>query len=161
MAFSAYRRALETGKTYDRRTKVSLIGQDCVGKTSLGRYLRGETFNKDEPSTNGIEMIPPVKNAGTRAWRNPASLENTSALDHKCAEVVARKLLSSSTERSDSAQQFPNGEKEIREGGTSEKEIIQEPSSHAFLHETSRQKASESMKSKLTPLQNLRSLLWA
>ena len=99
-------------------------------------------------------MIPPVKNAGTGAWRNPASLENTCALDHKCAEEVAKEILSSSTERSDSAQQFPNGEKEIRDGDTREREVRQETSSDPSLHETSRQIASESMESKLTPLQN-------
>ena len=98
MALEAYRRALETGETFDRRTKIVLIGQDRVGKTSLRRYLRGEAFDKDEASTNGIEMISPVKNAGKGAWRNPASLENTSALDHKCAELVAQELLSSSEE---------------------------------------------------------------
>ena len=98
MALEAYRRALETGKTYDRRTKIVLIGQDRVGKTSLRRYLRGEAFDKDEASTNGIEMISPVKNAGKGAWRNPAPLENTSALDYKWAELVVQELLSSSEE---------------------------------------------------------------
>ena len=98
MGLEAYRRALETGETFDRRTKIVLIGQDRVGKTSLRRYLRGEAFDKDEASTNGIEMISPVKNAGEGAWRNPALLENTSALDHKCAEFVAQTLLSSSGE---------------------------------------------------------------
>ena len=98
MALEAYRRALETGETYDRRTKIVLIGQDRVGKTSLRRYLRGEAFDKDEASTNGIEMISPVKNAGKGAWRNPAPLENTSALDYKWAELVVQELLSSSEE---------------------------------------------------------------
>ena len=99
MGLEAYRRALETGETFDRRTKIMLIGQDRVGKTSLRRYLRGEAFDIDEASTHGIEMISPVKNAGKGAWRNPAPLENTSALEHKCAELVAKELLSSSEER--------------------------------------------------------------
>ena len=98
MALEAYRRALEKGETFDRRTKIVLIGQDRVGKTSLRRYLRGEAFDKDEASTNGIEMISPVKNAGKGAWRNPAPLENTSALDYKWAELVVQELLSSSEE---------------------------------------------------------------
>ena len=75
-----------------------LIGQDRVGKTSLRRYLRGEAFKEKEASTNGIEMISPVKNAGKEAWKNPAPLENTSALDHKCAELVEKDLLGSSEE---------------------------------------------------------------
>ena len=108
MALEAYRRALETGETYDRRTKIVLIGQDRVGKTSLRRYLRGEAFDKDEASTNGIEMISPVKNAGKGAWRNPELLEDTSALDHKCAEKVAQEL------RSDGAQQLTGEGKKTR-----------------------------------------------
>ena len=114
MALEAYRRALETGETYDRRTKIVLIGQDRVGKTSLRRYLRGEAFDKDEASTNGIEMISPVKNAGKGAWRNPELLEDTSALDHKCAEVVAQELLGSFRERSDGAQQLTGEGKKTR-----------------------------------------------
>ena len=114
MALEAYRRALETGETFDRRTKIVLIGQDRVGKTSLRRYLRGEAFDKDEASTNGIEMISPVKNAGKGAWRNPELLEDTSALDHKCAEVVAQELLGSFRERSDRAQQLTGEGKKTR-----------------------------------------------
>ncbi|PFX14539.1 hypothetical protein AWC38_SpisGene21301 [Stylophora pistillata] len=99
----AYWRALEEGQTYDRRTKIVLIGQDRTGKTSLRRYLRGEAFDKDEASTDGIEMISPVKSAGEGAWRNPAALENTSALDHKCAEIT-KEILNNSTNPSDRAQ---------------------------------------------------------
>ena len=106
MAQEAYGRALETGETFDRRTKIVLIGQDRVGKTSLGINLRGEAFVKNEASTNGIEMISPVKNAGKGAWRNPELLEDTSALDHKCVEVIAQELLSSFVERSDGANLF-------------------------------------------------------
>ena len=72
MALEAYRRALESGKTFDRRTKTVLIGQDRAGKTSLWRWLRGEAFVKDEASSNEIEMISPVKSAGKGAWRNPS-----------------------------------------------------------------------------------------
>lgn len=120
MALEAFWRALEEGEICDKRTKIVLIGQDRVGKTSLRRYLRGEAFNKDESSTDGIEMILPVKNAGKGAWRNPDQLENTSVHDHKCAEEVTKRLLSNSTERSDRAQLF------IEEG----KKAIQDRSSH-------------------------------
>ena len=75
-ALEAYQRALKSGRTYDKRVKVVLVGQDRVGKTSLGKCLRGEPFNKDEPSTEGVQMIPAIKNAGKEAWKNPASLEN-------------------------------------------------------------------------------------
>ena len=128
MALEAYRRALETGKTFDRRTKIVLIGQDRVGKTSLRRYLRGEAFDKDEASTNGIEMISPVKNAGKGAWRNPFLLERTRALDHKCAELVTQELPSSSKERLQRIQRFAGKVKKTRGEPTREKGVTQERS---------------------------------
>ena len=46
---------IETGgSTYDKRVKVLLVGQDRVGKTSLGKALRGEPFNEAELSTEGV-----------------------------------------------------------------------------------------------------------
>ena len=126
MALEAYRRALETGETFDKRIKIVLIGQHRAGKTSLRRYLRGEAFDKNEASTNGIEMIAPVKNAGKGAWRNPAPLENTIALDHECAELVAQELRSSSKERPYRVQLFAGEVKKTRGEPTSGKGVTQE-----------------------------------
>ena len=117
MALEAYRRALETGETFDKRIKIVLIGQHRAGKTSLRRYLRGEAFDKNEASTNGIEMIAPVKNAEKGAWRNPAPLENTIALDHEC---------SSSKERPYRVQLFAGEVKKTRGEPTSGKGVTQE-----------------------------------
>ena len=129
MALEAYRRALETGETFDRRIKIMLIGRDRAGKTSLRRYLRGEAFDKNEASTNGIEMIAPVKNAGKGAWRNPAPRENTIALDHECPELVAHsclELCSSSKERPYWVQLFAGEGKKTRGEPTSVKGVTQE-----------------------------------
>ena len=101
-AIAAYRRALETGgSTYDKRVKVLLVGQDRVGKTSLGKALRGEPFDEAEVSTEGVQMIPAIKNAGTDAWRNPASLEHTTVFDHKVAAKTAEDLLSKASNKTD------------------------------------------------------------
>ena len=103
-ALAAYHRALETGgSTYDKRVKVLLVGQDRVGKTSLGKALRGEPFNEAELSTEGVQMIPTIKNAGTGAWKNPSFLEHTTVFDHKVAAKTAEDLLSirSSQQRKD------------------------------------------------------------
>ena len=98
-ALAAYHRALKTGgSTYDKRVKVLLVGQDRVGKTSLGKALRGEPFDEAELSTEGVQMIPAIKNAGTGAWRNPASLEHTTVFDHKVAAKTAEDLLSKHSE---------------------------------------------------------------
>ena len=98
-ALAAYHRAIETGgSTYDKRVKVLLVGQDRVGKTSLGKALRGEPFNEAEPSTDGVQMIPAIKNAGTGPWRNPSFLEHTTVFDHKVAAKTAKDLLSKHSE---------------------------------------------------------------
>ena len=99
-ALAAYNKALENGRTYDRRVKVLLVGQDRVGKTSLSKNLRGEPFDESEPSTEGVTMIPPVKNAGTDAWRNPAHLEDTDIFDHKMAAKIIELLLEKTPEPS-------------------------------------------------------------
>ena len=99
-ALAAFRRALKAGgSTCDKRVKILLVGQDRVGKTSLGKALRGEPFDEAECSTDGVQMIPAVKNAGTGAWRNPAPLEHTTVFDHKVAAETAKNLLSTHSEQ--------------------------------------------------------------
>ena len=94
-ALAAYHRAIESGgSTYDKRVTVLLIGQDRVGKTSLGKALRGKPFDEAELRTKGVQMIPAIKNAGTGAWRNPSFLEHTTVFDHKVAAKTAEDLLS-------------------------------------------------------------------
>ena len=94
-ALAAFHRVLETGgSTYDKRVKILLVGQDRVGKTSLGKALRGEPFDEAECSTDGVQMIPAVMNAGAGAWRNPASVEQITVYDHKVAAKTAENLLS-------------------------------------------------------------------
>ena len=94
-ALAAYHRAIESGgSTYDKRVTVLLIGQDRVGKTSLGKALRGKPFDETELSTKGVQMIPAIKNAGTGEWRNPSFLEHTTVFDYKVAAKTAEDLLS-------------------------------------------------------------------
>ena len=87
---AAYRRAMKNGATYDRRFKVSVVGQDRVGKTSLCKALRGLLFDRNEPSTNGVVLSDPVANAGTTPWN---SLQ-PDFVDHKITAEVASELRS-------------------------------------------------------------------
>ena len=122
-ALAAYNRALGTGRTNDKRVKVLLVGQDRVGKTSLSKYLRGEPFDESEPSTEGVTMIPPVKNAGTDSWRNPAHLKGTDIFDHKMTakitELMSSKLSEPSMETDVAEDQVPMSEEVVREDGKS------------------------------------------
>lgn len=76
-AVTAYRGALTSGETLDNRVKVILIGEGQVGKTSVAKALRGEKFEENERSVNGILMSEVIKNAThDKAWRNSANREN-------------------------------------------------------------------------------------
>ena len=80
-----------------------LIGQDHAGKTSVKRSLKGDKFNRDEVSTAGVQMDPPLLRVGVRPWK-PASQsdETTTVFDHKSAQLVARQLSGSSDELEES-----------------------------------------------------------
>ena len=80
-----------------------LIGQDHVGKTSVKRSLKGDKFNKDEASTAGVQMDPPLLRVGVQPWK-PASQsdETTTVFDHKSAQLVARQLSGGSDELEES-----------------------------------------------------------
>ena len=102
-AKAAYKRALEHGKTCDIRVRVMLIGQDHAGKTSVKRSLKGEKFNRDEASTAGVQMDPPLLRVGVRPWKpSTQSDETTTVFDHKSAQLVARQLSGSSDELEES-----------------------------------------------------------
>ena len=97
-AMAAYQRALENGETLDKRVKVMLIGQDRVGKTSVGKALKGEPFDPEESSTDGVQMHEVLKNVGIQPWKNFTIQEETTTYHHKCAEFISRDLLTELTE---------------------------------------------------------------
>ena len=102
----AYARALSLGETYDKRVKILIAGQDRVGKTSLGKVLRGERFDFNETSTSGVQMTPPIKNAGADAWRNP---DDTHVFDYKVTAEMTRELQSTPAKQS---KNLPHNETE-------------------------------------------------
>ena len=106
-AIAAYLKAKATGKTLDRRVKVLLIGQDRVGKTSVGRSLKGEQFRDDEASTDGVQMCEPLKNPGTQPWKTSIMQKETTPYHHKCAEYIGKALLSESVARQSTQQGDP------------------------------------------------------
>ena len=91
-AKAAYQRALQFGKTKDKRVKIHVIGRDRAGKTSLVRSLKGERFREDEVSTDGVEMSQPLKNADKQPWKNGALPEGTTVYHHRFAQVINRDL---------------------------------------------------------------------
>lgn len=91
-AKAAYKRALSKGRTFDTRVRIMLIGENGAGKTSLKRSLKGEKFDKHEPSTQGVEMDAPLLKTGVEAWKEHQADETNTVFDHKSALLVARQL---------------------------------------------------------------------
>ncbi len=103
-ALAAYQRALEKGSTLDKRAKVSLVGQDRAGKTSVGKSLKGEQFNKSESSTNGVKMHKPLKNVDKQPWRNSNKGQERTAYHHKCAVYIRNSLLADTESKQEVTQ---------------------------------------------------------
>lgn len=94
---AAYHKAKAHGEILDGRVNVVVVGQDGVGKTSVVRSLKGEDFNPDEASTDGVEMHAPLKNPGTQPWKNFTLEKGTTTYHYKCAECINRELVSESS----------------------------------------------------------------
>ena len=108
-AVAAYLKAKETGTVLDRRVKVLLIGQDRVGKTSVGRSLKGEQFRINETSTEGVQMHEPFQNPGKQPWKNFTMERETTTYHHKCAEFIGRELHAGPTVAQAPQQQLATG----------------------------------------------------
>lgn len=83
---AAYQRALQSGTTNDKRVKVMLIGEDDVGKTSLGKALKGEALNQDEASTDGVLMSEAIENASEQPWKNSKVHRKLSAVNQNAKQ---------------------------------------------------------------------------
>jgi len=129
-AVAAYHRALASGRTYDKRVKILLVGQDRVCKTSLSKSLRGEPFNNAEPSTEGVQMIPPDRNAKSGAWKNPTSFEHTTVFDHKISSKVTEELFSTRSADVTEDQELKAHQKTIQKTGETKEHGTQ--SYHTF-----------------------------
>ena len=75
-----------------------LVGQDRVGKTSVGRSLKGETFKADESSTEGVQMDIALKNVDEKPWKNSAEEQEITAFEEKCARYISDDLSTESPE---------------------------------------------------------------
>ena len=70
-----------------------------MGKTSVGKSLRGELFDESERSTDGVQMFSFAKNAGTADWKNPPYLEDNTVFDQRITEEVIREIRSTDAQQ--------------------------------------------------------------
>ena len=79
-----------------------VIGQERTGKTSLKRFFKGEFFNPNEGSTEGIETDPSYFKVSTDVWRTgkkskDTESEPTFSFAHQVAQLVVESLLKKET----------------------------------------------------------------
>ena len=101
-ATEAYNRALLEGKGYVRRVPVMIIGQERTGKTSLKKSLKGELFNPNEGSTEGIETDPSYFKVSTDVWRTGKNNKDTEpeptfSFEHQAAQLIVESLMKKET----------------------------------------------------------------
>ncbi|XP_022096049.1 uncharacterized protein LOC110982143 isoform X2 [Acanthaster planci] len=72
-AKEAFKKALEDGSKEVHRTRLMIVGQERVGKTSLMKNLTHQSFNRNELSTEGITSSLvcniDIKHATCTSWR--------------------------------------------------------------------------------------------
>ena len=112
-ATEAFSRALLEGKGYARRVPVMIIGQARTGKTSLKRSLKGELFNPNEESTEGIETDPSYFKVSTDVWRTGkkgtgTESEPTFSFDRQAAQLIVERLEERKTGSSNAEELSPN-----------------------------------------------------
>ena len=100
-AMLAYENALKTGKVKVYRARIMFIGQDRAGKTSLKNSFLGLPFDREQQSTDGIELdlskfevaVDQVSN-----WKRTDEKLGVSKFAHSLARMVAGKLEQEQTE---------------------------------------------------------------
>ena len=94
-AMLAYENALKIGKVRVYRARIMFIGQDRAGKTSLKNSFLGVPFNREQQSTDGIEMDPSkfeVVVDQVSNWKRTDEKQGVSKFVHKLVRMVAGKL---------------------------------------------------------------------
>ena len=91
-----YQRALRDGAVSVQRSRILLIGQDRAGKTSLKKSLIGLPFNRNENSTEGIEVDPSIFQVHADEVKNWQPIDKSErgllGCSNEVAQMVVEKL---------------------------------------------------------------------
>ena len=88
-----YQRALRDGAVNVQRARILLIGQDRAGKTSLKKSLIGLPFNRNENSTEGIEVDPSIFQVDADEVKNWQPIAKSEQELWGCAKDVAQMVV--------------------------------------------------------------------
>ena len=127
LAVKAYNKALKEGNVRVKRIPVMLIGQERTGKTSLKKSLIGETFDKREESTDGIEADPSYFEVSTEIWKTGEKMVETDPdssiwYEHPAAAKLITELL-----RKEEGNLPDVSESQVEQPSTSSIHLVSEP----------------------------------
>ena len=108
LALKSYNKALIEGKTCVKRLPVMFIGHEGTGKTSLKKSLKGEAFDANEGSTDGIEVDPSYFNVSAEIWKTGERNEETeseSGISFECR--AAAQLIFNSLKEEENSVNVP------------------------------------------------------
>ena len=88
-----YQRALRDGAVSVQRSRILLIGQDRAGKTSLKKSLIGLPFNRNENSTEGIEVDPSIFQVDADEVKNWQPIDKSERGLLGCSKDVAQMVV--------------------------------------------------------------------
>ncbi|XP_063956580.1 uncharacterized protein LOC135154370 [Lytechinus pictus] len=116
----AYAEAAQDGRKKVFRTRLMLVGQERVGKTSLKKSLTGQGFDKNEGKTDGVDTTNicdiniQVAKAGGKLWSvHKKGHDNEETKDREynkaLADEAAKKLSVAPTQDQQSLESQRNG----------------------------------------------------
>ena len=88
-----YQRAVRDGAVSVQRSRILLIGQDRAGKTSLKKSLIGLPFNRNENSTEGIEVDPSIFQVRADQVKNWQPIDKSERGLLGCSKDVAQMVV--------------------------------------------------------------------
>ncbi|XP_072037085.1 uncharacterized protein [Amphiura filiformis] len=99
-ALKAYQKALQEGSKHVYRTRLMLVGQERVGKTSLIKSLTGQSFNESEEITDGVDTRTFVEVPKDGPWRvhKTASTDFAKHVENQLEDAVSALMVQKLTE---------------------------------------------------------------
>ncbi|XP_072022457.1 cyclic GMP-binding protein C-like [Amphiura filiformis] len=99
-ALKAFQKASQEGTKHVYRTRLMLVGQERVGKTSLIKSLTGQSFNESEEITDGVDTRTFVEVPKDGPWRvhKTASTDFAKHVQNQLEDAVSALMVQKLTE---------------------------------------------------------------
>ena len=130
-AVEAFNKAIQEGQTRVMRVPVMFIGQARSGKTSLKKSLKGELFDKEEPSTNLIERDPSYFSVtkeimGSGETKKEQSVDSEVSFHNRAAKFMVDEIFRRNASVPESEQNIASSDSPTRKESDAKNDILTE-----------------------------------